>query len=92
MIIYAYLDRDYNLSYRSQSYIEVEDLLFWQNNEAIIHQIWKLDTDNDEIMYRFFSGLRKYSITTQVVTDFCRNINYDLDVLKKRYASSLQQG
>lgn len=79
---YCYLDADAVLVYKPAEYIEVDNPLFWRDNEPFILEVWKFDTDNLASMYQMYSRFKVLRLTSQSVLDFSKSIGFSIETLK----------
>lgn len=80
---YLYLDNDHNLNIRLKDFIEIEDPLFWDRNQAYIDIVWEFDSQDPEKMEKILKSLKTKELPTRAVQDACKSMGFDLDVFLK---------
>jgi hypothetical protein len=87
MRIYAFLDVDGGLQWRTSDYIENVNPAFWIENSTLILRTWPIDTDDLHRMKAMLHDFSDMRLTQSVVRDFLVSINFDIEAA--RNASSV---
>jgi hypothetical protein len=84
MIAYLYIDWDCNFVHKTQDYIETDNPFFWKENEHLIQQAFKIDTDNSSTMKLCFSRAQALGIKPAQIKQMAEQIGFDItSILKK---------
>ena len=86
---YCYLDTDGKLNFRTAEYIEVDNPMFWAENDAWILAVWKFDTANPSSVLAMFNRFKSLKLKQQDVLEFSKSIGVTIEDIKA-YAAGVQ--
>lgn len=76
---YVYLDNDQNLNFRDGEYIDKIDPSFWTRNYVFVDTVWKIDSEDSELMTRVLESFKNRGLRMENVKFLCQQIGFDLD-------------
>lgn len=82
MRVYAFLDVEGTLQWRTKEYIEEVNPAFWIENNTLVLRTWYVDTEDLHRMRDLLQDFSNLELKTTIVREFLSSINFDIEAAR----------